>query len=196
MRYVIINATAQDVETFTREVLDLIAYSPTGKIIVERENVEGDETGRRFTLYFIKRQFPVDPYSPDVHLGLAEIVEWSDKTEIKFMQVNTHRATEAEIKRRRALLDYLHNAYLEKFGPATKHRRGKRPDTEKKEQIVIDTYKAMIKERAKEHRNTLHPDKVKTSVSAPDVHARIGARVGLGVRRIEQILRAHRHTKN
>ena len=74
-----IPAPAQDVETFICHALGQHSFK------VEKQNL--DETSRRFKLYFWERNILLDRYSEDnkpayVYWGRAEIIEWSESTEI------------------------------------------------------------------------------------------------------------------
>jgi hypothetical protein len=72
-------ATPQDVEIFIRHILGKHFF------IVERTNL--DQTKKRFELHFWQRHIGLDRYVNDgeigkVYWGGAEIIEWSDSTEI------------------------------------------------------------------------------------------------------------------
>ena len=113
---------AQDLETFIRHSL--------GKhwFIVERENL--DDTKRRFTLYFWQRHIGLDRYMEDgkigkVYWGGAEIIEWSDSTEIARMWAATpedwyigefNLDINKEMEERFGWLEELSDEIRERFG--------------------------------------------------------------------------------
>jgi len=74
-----ISASSHDVETFIRHTLGQHFF------IVEKANL--DETNKRYHLHFWQREIALDRYMNDGKIGKtywggAEIIEWSDSTEI------------------------------------------------------------------------------------------------------------------